>query len=62
MFSQFASVRGIRALWQYDCTKHRNGCLVTEKRYLKEQKKAKEMNGKHQRPGWVKGKKGGFYV
>ncbi|KAI1237635.1 hypothetical protein IHE44_0013718 [Lamprotornis superbus] len=62
MFCQFASARGIPALWQYDCTKHRNGCLVTGKRYLKDQKKDKEMNGKYQCLGWVEGKKGGFYV
>lgn len=62
MFSQFASARGIPALWQYDCTKHCNGCLVTGKRYLKKQKKAKEMNGKDQCLGWVEGKKGEFYV
>lgn len=62
MFSQFASAIVIHALWQYDCTKHCNGCLVTGKRYLKEQKKAKEMNGKQQRLGRVRGKKGGFYV
>lgn len=62
MLSQSASARGIHALWQYNCSKHRYGCLVTGRRYLKDQKKAKEMNGKHQYLGWVEGKKGGFYV
>lgn len=36
MFSQFTSATVIHALWQYDCTKHCEGCLVTGKRYLKE--------------------------
>jgi len=63
MFSQFASAAVIHALWRYDCTKHCNGCLVTGKRYLEEQnKRVKEMNGKHQCLGRVTGKKGGFYV
>lgn len=41
MLSQPASATVIPALWQHYCTKYCNGCLVTGKRYLKEQIKAK---------------------
>lgn len=62
MLSQPASATVIHAPWQHYCTKYCNGCLVTRKRYLEEQIKAKEMNGKHQCLCQVRGKKGGFYM